>query len=61
MDERKQAVRNVLSELCADMSCGNGKIEQTAHDAHRALLEWERLKEVDEELRNALVDQERRL
>jgi hypothetical protein len=61
MDERSQAVRQVLSELCADMSCGDAGIERVARDAHRALLEWERRKEVQRELREALTGQERRL
>ena len=61
MDERSQAVRQVLSELCADMNCGDARIEQVARDADRALLEWERLKEVQRELREAMADQERRL
>lgn len=61
MEGRSQAVREVLSELCADMSCGNAKIELGARDAHRALLEWERLKVLDQELREALASQERKL
>ena len=61
MDERGQAVRQVLSELCADMSCGDARIERVARDADRALLEWERLKELQRELGEALTEQERRL
>lgn len=61
MDQLEQAVRQVLSELCVDMGCGARKLEAAAHEAHRALLEWERLKDVSEELRLAVENQGRKL
>jgi hypothetical protein len=61
MDQLEQAVRQVLSELTADMGSGTRSLEQAAHAAHRALLEWERLKDVSEELRLAAANQERKL
>lgn len=61
MDQLDQAVRRVLSELTADMNSGVRRLEQAANSAHRAVLEWERLRDVGEELRLAAVRQERKL
>lgn len=61
MDQLQQSVRYLLSELCTDMSCGARNLEQAAHEAHRAILAWGRLKDVSEELRLASANQERKL
>jgi hypothetical protein len=61
MDQLDQAVRRVLAELTADMSSGVRNLDQAAHAAHRALLEWERVRDVGEELRLASANQERKL
>ncbi|HUK78276.1 MAG TPA: hypothetical protein VL117_11880 [Thermoleophilia bacterium] len=61
MDQVQQSVHRLLSELCADMSCGTRNLERAAHEAHRAILEWRRLKDVSEELRAASANQERKL
>ena len=44
MDQVQQSVHCLLSELCADMSCGARNLEHAAHEAHRAILGWTRLK-----------------
>jgi hypothetical protein len=61
MDQVQQSVHCLLSELCADMSCGARNLEQAAHEAHRAILEWRRLKDVNDELRQASANRERKL
>jgi hypothetical protein len=61
MDQLQQAVRQVLSELCVDMGCSARNLEAVANEAHRALLEWARVKDISEELRLAVENQERKL
>ena len=61
MDQLDQAVRHVLSALTTDMSSGVRYLEQAANAAHRTLLEWERVRDVSEELRLASANQERKL
>jgi hypothetical protein len=43
------------------MSSGVRNLEQAANAAHRTLLEWERVRDVSEELRLASANQERKL
>jgi hypothetical protein len=43
------------------MGCGARNLEAVANEAHRALLEWARVKDISEELRLAVENQERKL